>query len=128
MHMIGGTASDRTKSIVVACVVLITMLYIWWSSGYVDKQAKADWRHFNEAEIRGILVKQEARHHTVGFQVDNLPDWFVFWPKIKKGFTSGDFWYFARPGDSIIKRVNADTLYLIHGGSIYPYTFDKENE
>ncbi len=78
--------------------------------------------------IRGILVKEETRHHTASFQVDNLPDWFVFWPKIRRGFTSGDFEYFARPGDSIIKRANADTLYLIRGGSVHPYTFDKKND
>jgi hypothetical protein len=126
--MIGGTASNRTKLILVACMVLLMILYGWWSSGYVNKQAKADKDHFNTADIHGIFVKRETRHHTVAFQVDNLPDWFVFWPKTRVGFSSDDFEYFVRPGDSIIKRVNADTLYLIRGDRIYHYTFEKVND
>jgi hypothetical protein len=72
--MIPGTASNRTKLIFVACMVLLMILYNWWATGAVAKQSKEDRDQFNAADIHGIFVKRETRHHTVAFQVDNLPD------------------------------------------------------
>lgn len=116
----------RKKYIFLFSFCIFAFFVLQWAGKYQHNVGTSNFKLFNEHNLNGIIKEVGIKNHGSSIKLNNDSNVYVFYPDgevfEKKG---GTFQYFAKPGDSIIKKINADTLYLYKKDKILAFTFIK---
>jgi hypothetical protein len=88
---------------------------------FARKDDQNKFRQFYNTDISGTISGISPHKGAVDITVRGKT--FTFSPTFVDNKT--DFQFFAKVGDSVLKRAKSDTLKLVRNGIIYPYTFSK---
>jgi len=95
-------------------------------SRYVDRRARAEFKTFDAANLRGVLSRVDSQQRSVGIRLQGSLTRFMFYPRTDENLNQGHhFHLWAKPGDSVVKTAHADTLYLLKRGIVYRYPFKQ---
>jgi len=108
-------------------LLIISALVVWnWAQSYSARLFSENLKHFDSANIKGVIILVEIKNKAAGVKVDNNEGEFIFTPYVNKKLNDGRiFTSFAKIGDSLKKKAYSDTLELIKSGKSYKYTFRR---
>ncbi len=117
--------NNKAKSrLIVFGIIFLLAWYV--GSLLMNEKLKKEHNIFKQTEIKGRIESTEYAFHEIAFKLKNNNNRFVFSPKVDRKLNGDNlFIQLAEPGDSVFKKVNGDTLYLIKSDGIYKYTFRR---
>lgn len=114
------------RKLFITWILILTCVTIFYFIPTQNKKVKAEFDLFYLSRLSGKIIKIKEYSRGSNFALNNSQVEYSFYPYIDKQFNNDEiFQYIAKPGDSIFKEANSDTLFLIKGNKIYSYTFRK---
>jgi hypothetical protein len=108
--------------------VILVICYLYFSGNFTEKRAKEEFLKFHESNIDGLVENSTIEHHSVKVTLTD-GNKFYFHPYLNKELNQKKYFDLtAEKGDTIRKRKNGDTIFLIHEHKIYKYLFQKWEE
>ena len=119
---------SKKSIIVIFSFVTISIIYLLLSQYYGRRRAIRQYENFYYADIYGKIENIEIKYHGTGFKILGDSNEYVFYPYTSALNNDRIIYYFAKPGDLIIKRSKSDTLILVKSQMEYKYTYQNFGE
>ncbi len=117
----------KENRFIIIFLFIILPIYLIFGGKYENRLGFRNAKTFYESNFRGVVDYIGVRNQGTSFRLAGDSLEYVFFPQAisNKGNQDFIFYYFATPGDSIIKEAHSDTLILKKEGILYLYTFRK---
>lgn len=114
------------KKLFITWILILLCVTIFYFIPSQNKKVKAEFDLFYFSRLSGKIIKNEEYSRGANFTLNNSQVEYSFYPYVDKQLNNAEiFQYLAKPGDSIFKESNSDTLLLIKKNKTYAYTFKK---
>lgn len=103
-----------------------TLFLLWLVNTFYQRELGAEnARAFYNAEVSGRIGALRFGNGVCYVKLVSGGREWGFYPIVPKDADYQSFGMVARKGDSIMKHVNSDTVYLYSRGTVYSYTFHR---
>ncbi len=109
-------------------ILIIIFIYLFIAQKIGGNREEQFFIRFDTTNINGKLEYVKIRYHLCAFKIEGINDEFYFDPITSSLNDNKLFEYFAKKGDSIIKKAHSEILKVKKNDKIYQYKFRRPNK